>query len=134
MENNIPQKFKNLLNTDNQEVRDYMKSVMSGLINENGSIDDCYYVGLQLLKDNYEEYIIHRDAIKKEGPIRKDSLGRTFKNQHYTMLYQSERNIGSLLKDFGFTRMAKARISNLNARGDKSGGFNTEDYLDSLTE
>jgi P27 family predicted phage terminase small subunit len=115
MNTQIPEKFLRLIQTDNQEVKDYMLSIMSGLVND-GHLDDSYYVGLQMIKDNYEMYIECRDKIKEEGTVRKDNLGRTFKNQHFTMMWAAERNIESLLKSFGFTLMSRSKIKAIDPK------------------
>ena len=60
----ISNKFKKLLKDCNEEVRDYMESVMLGLLDDYGHIDDSYYASLRLIRDNYEIYTECYDAIK----------------------------------------------------------------------
>ena len=55
----ISNKFKKLLKDCNEEVRDYMESVMLGLLDDYGHIDDSYYASLRLILNVIKFYQHH---------------------------------------------------------------------------
>lgn len=110
MNKNIPTRFKNLLKDCSPTVKEYMESIMLGLIDTYGEIDPSYYSSLQLLRDNYEIYNTCYQDIKKNGPVEVDSQGRRVKNKNFTCLWESTRNIMALSKAFCFTPAMKTRM------------------------
>nr|DAR40357.1 MAG TPA: terminase small subunit [Caudoviricetes sp.] len=110
----ISNKFKKLLKDCNEEVRDYMESVMLGLLDDYGQIDDSYYASLRLIRDNYEIYTECYDAIKSNGTVEKDNQGRQVKNRHFTAMWEAQRNLQALLKAFAFTPMTKSKMKALS--------------------
>lgn len=110
----ISNKFKKLLKDCNEEVRDYMESVMLGLLDDYGHIDDSYYASLRLIRDNYEIYTDCYECIKAEGSVTADNQGRAVKNKHFTMMWEAQRNLQALLKAFAFTPMTKSKMKALS--------------------
>lgn len=110
MNKNIPTRFKNLLKDCSPTVKEYMESIMLGLIDSYGEIDPSYYSSLQLLRDNYEIYNTCYQDIKANGPVEVDSQGRRVKNKNFTCLWESTRNIMALSKAFCFTPAMKTRM------------------------
>ena len=110
MNKNIPTRFKNLLKDCSPTVKEYMESIMLGLIDTYGEIDPSYYSSLQLLRDNYEIYNTCYQDIKKNGPVEVDSQGRRVKNKNFTCLWECQRTLQSLLKSFGYTPMSKTKL------------------------
>jgi len=106
----ISNKFKKLLKDCNSEVKEYMESVMIGLIDDYGKIDDSYYASLRLIRDNYEIYTECYESIKAEGTVTKDNQGRAVKNKNFTAMWEAQRNLQSLLKAFAFTPMTKSKM------------------------
>lgn len=113
----ISDKFKRLLKDCNEEVKDYMESVMVGLINDYGTIDDSYYASLRLIRDNYEIYTECYEAIRAEGTVEEDNQGRLVKNRHFTAMWEAQRNLQALLKAFAFTPMTKSKMKALSKNG-----------------
>ena len=110
MNKNSPTRFKNLLKYCSPTDKEYMESIMLGLIDTYGEIDPSYYSSLQLLRDNYEIYNTCYQDIKKNGPVEVDSQGRRVKNKNFTCLWESTRNIMALSKAFCFTPAMKTRM------------------------
>ena len=110
MNKNIPTRFKNLLKDCSPTVKEYMESIMLGLLDSYGEIDPSYYSSLQLLRDNYEIYNTCYQDIKANGAIEVDSQGRRAKNKNFTAMWESQRNIMALTKAFCFTPAMKARM------------------------
>ncbi len=128
----ITDKFKDLVRDVEPEVREYMLSVMHGLIDDYGAIDESFYVSLKFIRDYY---IIYNNAMKdlqEHGLLRIDNQGRTFKNQNFTIAKDAQRIISDLLKTFALTPMTKSKMKNLDARGDKAANFSTDEYIRDL--
>ena len=126
----ISNKFKKLLKDCNEEVREYMESVMLGLIDDYGKIDDSYYASLRLIRDNYEIYTECYAAIKATGTVEEDNQGRQVKNRHFTAMWEAQRNLQALLKAFAFTPMTKSKMKALSkGTGDKKSAL--DEFLNS---
>jgi phage terminase small subunit len=128
----ISDKFKDLVRDVEPEVADYMLSVMKCLIDDFGGIEDSFYISLKFIRDNYIIYNTAMKALRSEGLLRKDSHGRTFKNQNWSIAKDAERAISDLLKSFACTPMSKSKMKNLDARGAQNANFSTDSYLREL--
>ena len=111
------------------EVQEYMKNVVECLRADYGkNIPESWRISLDLIADNYEIYLKAKNDIMKNGLLRTDSQGRTFKNQNISIMNMSQRNITDLLKAFALTPMSKSKMKMLD-----NSKFDEEEYLDYLT-
>lgn len=113
----------------NKQVQEYMNNVIKCLEEDYGTIPNSWRISLDLIADNYSLYLKAKEDIDKHGLLRVDGLGRTTKNQCYTIMNSAQTQLKDLLKTFSLTPMSRAKMKCLN-NGISEGS--AEDYLDDL--
>ena len=96
----------------NVRVQEYMNNVINCLEQDYGKIPESWRVSLDLIADNYSLYLEAKDDIKKNGLLRTDKLGRTFKNQCFQIMNTAQSQLKDLLKSFALTPMSKSKMNN----------------------
>lgn len=113
-----------------EEVQEYMKNVILCLRADYGeNIPESWRISLDLIADNYEIYLKAKNDIMKNGLLREDNQGRTFKNQNISIMNMAQRNITDLLKAFALTPMSKSKMKVLD-----SSKFDEDAYIDYLSD
>lgn len=120
--------IKTIYKDYDKRVQDYMVNVIKCLEQDYGKIPESWRVSLDLIADNYSIYLEAMDNIKQNGLLRKDSQGRTFKNQCVMIMNAAQMQLKDLLKSFALTPMSKSKMKHL----EDTDKFNEEDYLDEL--
>lgn len=115
----LPEKFQKLLDDCTPEVRDYMESVMFGLISDYGTIDDSYYASLRLIRDNYQMYVMAYADIQANGLKSRDSQSHQHRNPSLQLLFQAQKQLQQLLGSFCFTPMTKSKMKAISKGTDK---------------
>ena len=111
----------------NTRVQEYMNNVIKCLEEDYGKIPESWRISLDLIADNYSLYLQAMDDIKKNGLLRVDNAGRTFKNQCYTIMNSAQMNLRDLLKSFALTPMSKSKMKHF-----ESNEISEEEYLEEL--
>lgn len=114
----------------NTRVQEYMNNVIKCLEEDYGKIPESWRISLDLIADNYSLYLQAMDDIKKNGLLRVDNAGRTFKNQCYTIMNSAQLNLRDLLKSFSLTPVSRAKMKALTKSDFYEGS--EEEYLDDL--
>lgn len=114
----------------NTRVQEYMNNVIKCLEEDYGKIPESWRISLDLIADNYSLYLQAMDDIKKNGLLRVDNAGRTFKNQCYTIMNSAQLNLRDLLKSFSLTPVSRAKMKALTKNDFYEGS--EEDYLENL--
>lgn len=114
----------------NTRVQEYMNNVIKCLEEDYGKIPESWRISLDLIADNYSLYLQAMDDIKKNGLLRVDNAGRTFKNQCYTIMNSAQLNLRDLLKSFSLTPVSRAKMRALTKNDFYEGS--EEDYLNDL--
>ncbi len=121
--------MESLYSNYSQEVQEYMSNVVQCLKEDYGQIPASWRISLDLIADNVDIYLKAKADIDKNGLLRVDAHGRTFKNQNVAIMNVAQRNLTDLLKSFALTPMSKSKMKML-----KAGGETVEEYLDNLTD
>lgn len=122
---------KKLYSDYDEQVQEYMNNVIECLKEDYGKIPDSWRISLDLIADNYSVYLDAMKNIKKNGLLRTDKQGRTFKNQCYTIMNSAQMQLKDLLKSFSLTPMSRAKMKSLKWEENDE----TEDeYLDYLSK
>ena len=121
--------MESLYSNYSQEVQEYMSNVLQCLKEDYGEIPASWRISLDLIADNVDIYLKANDDIDKNGLLRVDKAGRTFKNQNVSIMNVAQRNLTDLLKSFALTPMSKSKMKMLKASGET-----VEEYLDNLTD
>ena len=114
----------------NTRVQEYMNNVIKCLEEDYGKIPESWRISLDLIADNYSLYLQAMDDIKKNGLLRVDNAGRTFKNQCYTIMNSAQLNLRDLLKSFSLTPVSRAKMKALTKNEFYEGS--EEEYLNEL--
>jgi P27 family predicted phage terminase small subunit len=114
----------------NTRVQEYMNNVIKCLEQDYGKIPESWRISLDLIADNYSLYLQAMDDIKKNGLLRVDNAGRTFKNQCYTIMNSAQLNLRDLLKSFSLTPVSRAKMKALTKIDFNE--ENKEEYLGKL--
>ena len=107
---NAKQRYKDY----SKETQNYMQKIIDGLGDQNNEIPESWEVSIDMMADNYEVYYRAKTAVLTEGLIRKDNQNRTFKNQSYPLMINSQQNLVKLLMQFGLTPVSKTKIKKNN--------------------
>ena len=108
-------------------VQEYMNNVIKCLKEDYGRIPESWRVSLDLIADNYALYLDAMDDIKKNGLLRKDAHGRTFKNQCVQIMNSAQTHLCDLLKSFALTPMSKSKMKMLETSSESE-----DEYLEDL--
>lgn len=93
-----------------------------------GDIPQEYEPQLQLLADNFENYLLCRDAIKREGIVAHTKSGEVKMNPIYNAMLNTESFIQKILNQFGLTVMTKSKLKvNMTQTNDDE-----DDYLKNM--
>ena len=69
------------------KVQEYMQKVIDCLKLDYKEIPSAWRVSLDLIADNVDIYLKAKSDIDKNGLLRKDTHGRTFKNQCFPLMF-----------------------------------------------
>lgn len=97
-----------------KRVQEYMQNVMDCLKQDYKDVPKSWRISLDLIADNYDIYLKARDNVMREGLIRKDNQGRTFKNQSFPLMNVAQQNIMRLMSSFALTPMSKSKMKNVD--------------------
>lgn len=111
------------------KAQEYMKNLITCLEDDYGKIPESFRVSLDLIAMNYDLILKCQDDIRDNGLLRTDNLGRTFKNQHITILNQAQGYLQALLKTFALTPMTRSKMKALERKDEEE---TTQDYIDKL--
>lgn len=100
------------------EVQEYMQNVIDCLTQDYKTIPSSWRVSLDLIADNYDIYLKAKEDVNKNGLLRVDKQGRTFKNQCYAIMTTAQACLTKLLSNFALTPMSKSKIKNFDAEED----------------
>ena len=115
---------KELYKDYDKKVQEYMQNVIDCLKQDYKEIPTSWRISLDLIADNYDIYTKAKKDIDENGLLRKDSHGRTFKNQCFPLMTAAQDHIIKLLSSFGLTPMSKSKIKNFD-----SGELSIEDLI-----
>lgn len=107
---NAKQLYKNY----DVKVQEYMQNVIDCLKQDYKDIPSSWRVSLDLIADNVDIYLKAKEDIDKNGLLRKDSHGRTFKNQCFPLMTIAQDHIIKLLQSFALTPVSRAKIKNVD--------------------
>lgn len=97
-----------------KKVQVYMQNVIDCLKQDYKEIPASWRVSLDLIADNVDIYLKAKEDIDKNGLLRKDTHGRTFKNQCFPLMVISEDHVIKLLQSFALTPVSRAKIKNVD--------------------
>lgn len=116
---NAKQLYKNY----DAKVQDYMQNVIDCLKQDYKEIPVSWRVSLDLIACNVDILLKAKAELDEKGLLRKDSHGRTFKNQCFPLYCAAQDRLVKLLSSFGLSPMSKSKLKN----------FDVDDYdLDDL--
>lgn len=98
-----------------KKVQDYMQNVIDCLKQDYKEIPSSWRVSLDLIADNVDIYLKAKEDIDKNGLLRKDNHGRTFKNQCFPLMIIAEDHVIKLLQSFALTPVSRSKIKNVDA-------------------
>lgn len=108
-----------------KETKEMVAKVENAIkLNTGGVIPQEYEPQLQLLADNFENYIMCRDAIRKEGIVQHTKTGDIKTNPIYNAMLNTESFIQKIIAQFGLTVMAKSKL-----KVDANQANDGDDYL-----
>ena len=97
-----------------QKVQEYMQNVIDCLKQDYKDIPASWRVSLDLIADNVDIYLKAKEDIDNNGLLRKDTHGRTFKNQCFPLMTTAQDHIIKLLQSFALTPMSKSKMRNMD--------------------
>ena len=109
---------KQLYKDYDTKVQEYMQNVIDCLKQDYKEIPTSWRISLDLIADNYAIYIKAKDAVLKEGLLRRDNHGRTFKNQCFPLMMNTQQILIKLLSSFALTPMSKSKLKNFDSDED----------------
>ena len=98
-----------------KKVQEYMQNVIDCLKQDYKDIPTSWRVSLDLIADNVDIYLKAKEDIDNNGLLRKDSHGRTFKNQCFPLMTAAQNHIIKLLQSFALTPVSRAKIKNFDS-------------------
>lgn len=101
-----------------KKVQEYMQNVIDCLKQDYKEIPSSWRVSLDLIADNVDVYLRAKEDIDKNGLLRKDKQGRTFKNQCFPLMTTAQDHIIKLLQSFALTPMSKSKMKNFESDED----------------
>ena len=104
-----------------QQIDEYMSYIVDFLTRKWGSVDDAWNVSLMQIEDNFFIYLSAREDVLKRGVCILDRYGNLKPNQSISIMNQSMSKLETLLRNFGLSPLANARIN-----------VNTEKGLDNI--
>lgn len=113
-----------------KEIQDYMQAVIDSLAKEDENFDRSWFIQLDLLAANMNAYLIGKRRFEEEQDEEVPDVVRV--RQAFQIMNTSQVQIQAIMKSFGLTKMGRAKISNLNKRGDQNGGFDIVAYTRDL--
>lgn len=97
-----------------EKVQKYMQNVIDCLKQDYKEIPSSWRVSLDLIADNVDIYLKAKEDIDKNGLLRKDTHGRTFKNQCFPLMTISQDRVVRLLQSFALTPVSRAKMKNID--------------------
>lgn len=104
-----------------KKIDEYMSYIVDFLIRKWGNVDDAWKVSLMQIEDNFFIYLTAREDVLKRGVNVEDRYGNLKPNQSISIMNQSMAKLETLLRNFGLSPLANARIN-----------VNTEKGLDNI--
>lgn len=104
-----------------KKIDEYMSYITDFLTRKWGSVDDAWKVSLMQIEDNFFIYLSAREDVLKRGVCILDRYGNLKPNQSISIMNQSMAKLETLLRNFGLSPLANARIN-----------VNTEKGLDNI--
>lgn len=104
-----------------QQIDEYMSYITDFLTRKWGSVDDAWNVSLMQIEDNFFIYLSAREDVMKRGICILDRYGNLKPNQSISIMNQAMTKLDTLLRNFGLSPLANARIN-----------VNTDKGLDNL--
>lgn len=93
-----------------KKVQVYMQNVIDCLKQDYKDIPSSWRVSLDLIADNVDIYLKAKEDIDNNGLLRKDTHGRTFKNQCFPLMVTTESLVIKLLSNFGLSPMSRSKL------------------------
>lgn len=109
---------KQLYKDYDPKVQEYMQNVINCLKQDYKDIPTSWRISLDLIADNYAIYIKAKDAVLKDGLLRRDNHGRTFKNQCFPLMMNTQQILIKLLSSFALTPMSRSKLKNFDSDED----------------
>lgn len=100
-----------------QQIDEYMSYITDFLTRKWGSVDDAWKVSLMQIEDNFFIYLSAREDVLKRGVCILDRYGNLKPNQSISIMNQSMTKLETLLRNFGLSPLANARINVNTDRG-----------------
>ena len=104
-----------------KKIDEYMSYITDFLTRKWGSVDDAWNVSLMQIEDNFFIYLSAREDVLKRGVCILDRYGNLKPNQSISIMNQAMSKLETLLRNFGLSPLANARIN-----------VNTEKGLDNI--
>ena len=104
-----------------KKIDEYMSYIVDFLTRKWGSVDDAWKVSLMQIEDNFFIYLTAREDVMKRGVNVLDRYDNLKPNQSISIMNQSMAKLETLLRNFGLSPLANARIN-----------VNTEKGLDNI--
>lgn len=117
-------KAKEIYKTYDKRVQEYMQNVIDCLTQDYKKIPSSWRLSLDLIAMNADLIFKAQDDIHKNGLIREDGLGRTFKSQSFQVFMNAQNAIVKLLSSFGLSPMSKSKLKDF-----KAGEISIEDLI-----
>lgn len=116
-----------------KRVSKYITSLLEVVKDDKGDIDNGYLLSLQLIADNYQMYLVSKDAIEKYGLIMQGQYGLT-KNPASTTMGQAQSALLQLIKSFGLSPEAQSKIKVFKEDKKTTAAANAAALIAALTE
>lgn len=100
------------------KVQEYMQNVMDCLKQDYKEIPSSWRVSLDLIAMNADIVFRAQKDLKENGLLRKDTHGRTFKNQNFQLMMNAQQVLIKLLSSFALTPVSKSKMKALDTDSD----------------
>lgn len=104
-----------------KKIDEYMSYITTFLTRKWGAVDEAWNVSLMQIEDNFFIYLTAREDVMKRGICVPDRYGNIKINQSVSVMQSTMTKLETLLRNFGLSPLANARIN-----------VNTEKGLDNL--